>query len=287
VATIPQDGQINNWLKWSTAELALTLEDNTQEAEWLLSSLLNCTKSELYIKENELTKQQSALFEHWISSRIQGVPAQYISGWTEFYGRRFNVNTSVLIPRQETERLVDVAIYSLQELKSPHIVDIGTGSGCIAISVADEIPTATVLGLDISRAALVIAEENASINNVANVQFLQTDFLRYNPPKPIYDGLLMNPPYIPKKEMVTLTKEIRDHEPNLALTDNGNGLLFYQHLADSAKKWVSPGGWLIMEVGLGNHPQKVKKCFERNGFEHLELIADYNTDDRILKVQVV
>ncbi len=287
MASVPQDGQINNWLKWSTAELALTLEDNTQEAEWLLSSLLNCTKSELYIKENELTKQQSALFEHWISSRIQGVPAQYITGWTEFYGRRFNVNTSVLIPRQETERLVDVAIYSLQELKSPHIVDIGTGSGCIAISVADEIPAATVLGLDISRAALVIAEENASINNVANVQFLQTDFLRYNPPKPIYDGLLMNPPYIPKKEMVTLTKEIRDHEPNLALTDNGNGLLFYQHLADSAKKWVSPGGWLIMEVGLGNHPQKVKKCFERNGFEHLELIADYNTDDRILKVQVV
>ncbi len=287
MATIPQDGQINNWLKWSTAELALTLEDNTQEAEWLLSSLLNCTKSELYIQENELTKQQSALFEHWISSRIQGVPAQYITGWTEFYGRRFNVNTSVLIPRQETERLVDVAIYSLQELKCPRIVDIGTGSGCIAISVADEIPAATVLGLDISRAALVIAEENASINNVANVQFLQTDFLRYNPPKPIYDGLLMNPPYIPKKEMVTLTKEIRDHEPNLALTDNGNGLLFYQHLADSAKKWVSPGGWLIMEVGLGNHPQKVKKCFERNCFEHLELIADYNTDDRILKVQVV
>ena len=285
--SVPQDGQINTWLKWSAAELALTLEDNTQEAEWLLSSLLNCTKSELYIQENELTNQQRELFQQWIRNRAHGIPSQYITGWTEFYGRRFNVNTSVLIPRPETERLVDVAIHTLQEIDRPQIVDIGTGSGCIAISVAAEIPNATILGLDISGDALAIAEENASINNVANVQFLQTDFLRFNPPKPIYDGLLMNPPYIPEKEMTTLTKEIRNHEPNLALTDNGNGLLFYQHLADSAKKWVSPGGWLIMEVGLGNHPQKVKKCFERNGFEHLELIADYNTDDRILKVQVV
>lgn len=287
MSTVPQDGQINNWLKWSTAELALILEDNTQEAEWLLSSLLNCTKSELYIQKNKLTKQQSTLFEHWISCRVHGIPAQYITGWTEFYGRRFNVNKSVLIPRPETERLVDVAIYSFQELDNPQIVDIGTGSGCIAISVADEIPTATVLGLDISGDALVIAEENASINNVANVQFLQTDFLRFNPPESIYDGLLMNPPYIPKKEMVTLTKEIRDNEPSLALTDNGDGLLFYQHLAETANKWVRSGGWLIMEVGLGNHPQKVKKCFDRDGFEHLELIADFNTDDRILKVQVV
>lgn len=207
MSTVPQDGQINNWLKWSTAELALILEDNTQEAEWLLSSLLNCTKSELYIQKNKLTKQQSTLFEHWISCRVHGIPAQYITGWTEFYGRRFNVNKSVLIPRPETERLVDVAIYSFQELDNPHIVDIGTGSGCIAISVADEIPTATVLGLDISGDALAIAEENASINNVANVQFLQSDFLRFNPPEPIYDGLLMNPPYIPKKKWLPLQKK--------------------------------------------------------------------------------
>lgn len=287
MGTVPQDSQINNWLKWSAAELALTLEDNTQEAEWLLSSLLNCTKSELYIQENELTNQQRELFQQWIRNRAHGIPAQYITGWTEFYGRRFNVNTSVLIPRPETERLVDVAIYTLREIDRPQIVDIGTGSGCIAISVAAEIPNATVLGLDISGRALAIAEENASINNVANVQFLQTDFLRFNPPKPIYDGLLMNPPYIPEKEMSSLTTEVRDHEPNLALTDNGNGLLFYQHLAETANKWVHPGGWLIMEAGLGNHPQKVKECFDKEGFEHLELISDFNSDERILKVQIL
>ena len=210
MVTAPQDGQITNWLNWSAAELVHSLEDNKQEAEWLLSSLLNCSKSELYLQKNELSEEQCELFQDWISRRIKGEPAQYIAGWTEFYGHRFNVNKSVLIPRAETEILVDVAIYTLQELEKHQIVDIGTGSGCIAISVAAEIPSASVLGLDISPEALVTAEENASINKLFNVQFLQTDFLQFTPSEPVYDGLLMNPPYIPTNEMDTLMKEVRD-----------------------------------------------------------------------------
>jgi len=287
MVTVPQDGQITNWLNWSAAELVHSLEDNKQEAEWLLSSLLNCSKSELYLQKNELSEEQCELFQDWISRRIKGEPAQYIAGWTEFYGHRFNVNKSVLIPRSETERLVDVAIDTLQELEKHQIVDIGTGSGCIAISVAAEIPSASVLGLDISPEALVTAEENASINKLLNVQFLQTDFLQFTPSEPVYDGLLMNPPYIPTNEMDTLMKEVRDYEPDLALTDHEDGLTFYRHLADTAQKWVRPGGWLILEVGLGEHPQKAITCFDTKGFAQLELIADFNTDDRILKVQVV
>lgn len=287
MVTAPQDGQITNWLNWSAAELVHSLEDNKQEAEWLLSSLLNCSKSELYLQKNELSEKKCELFQDWISRRIKGEPAQYIAGWTEFYGHRFNVNKSVLIPRSETERLVDVAIDTLQELEKNQIVDIGTGSGCIAISVAAEIPSASVLGLDISPEALVTAEENASINKLLNVQFLQTDFLQFTPSEPVYDGLLMNPPYIPTNEMDTLMKEVRDYEPDLALTDHEDGLTFYRHLADTAQKWVRPGGWLILEVGLGEHPQKAITCFDTKGFAQLELIADFNTDDRILKVQVV
>ena len=287
MVTAPQDGQITNWLNWSAAELVHSLEDNKQEAEWLLSSLLNCSKSELYLQKNELSEEQCELFQDWISRRIKGEPAQYIAGWTEFYGHRFNVNKSVLIPRSETERLVDVAIDTLQELEKNQIVDIGTGSGCIAISVAAEIPSASVLGLDISPEALVTAEENAFINKLLNVQFLQTDFLQFTPSEPVYDGLLMNPPYIPTNEMDTLMKEVRDYEPDLALTDHEDGLTFYRHLADTAQKWVRPGGWLILEVGLGEHPQKAITCFDTKGFAQLELIADFNTDDRILKVQVV
>ena len=96
-----------------------------------------------------------------------------------------------------------------------------------------------------------------------------------------------NAPYIPTNEMDTLMKEVRDYEPDLALTDHEDGLTFYRHLADTAQKWVRPGGWLILEVGLGEHPQKAITCFDTKGFAQLELIADFNTDDRILKVQVV
>lgn len=283
----PHDGQINNWLNWSAAELAFTQEENKKEAEWLLSSLLNCSKSELYLQDDDLSAQQCILFQNWINKRLKGEPAQYIAGWTEFYGRRFNVNTSVLIPRPETERLVDVAIHTIQDSIQPQIVDIGTGSGCIAISVAAEIPAATVLGLDISAETLAIAEENAVINNISNVRFLQSDFLQFSPSEPIYDILLMNPPYIPNNEMDTLTKEIRDFEPGLALTDQKDGLTFYKHLSAIAHSWVRSGGWLILEVGLGEHPQEAAACFEKEGFAELELIADFNTDDRVLKVQVV
>lgn len=287
MVTAPQDGQITNWLNWSAAELVHSLEENKEEAEWLLSSLLNCSKSELYLQDDDLSAQQCILFQNWINKRLKGEPAQYIAGWTEFYGRRFNVNTSVLIPRPETERLVDVAIHTIQDSIQPQIVDIGTGSGCIAISVAAEIPAATVLGLDISAETLAIAEENAVINNISNVRFLQSDFLQFSPSEPIYDILLMNPPYIPNNEMDTLTKEIRDFEPGLALTDQKDGLTFYKHLSAIAHSWVRSGGWLILEVGLGEHPQEAAACFEKEGFAELELIADFNTDDRVLKVQVV
>ena len=287
MSAIPQDGQINNWLKWSAAELSLTLEENTREAEWLLSSLLNCSKSELYFQENKLSPTQCELLQDWIRRRINGEPAQYIAGWTEFYGHRFNLNSSVLTPRPETERLVDVAIHSLQEFDKPHVVDIGTGSGCIAISVAAEILSASVLGLDISGGALAIAKENAALNKITNIQFLQTDFLQFTPVEPVYDCLLMNPPYIPINEMDVLMTEVRDYEPELALTDHKDGLIFYKHLSNMAKKWVHSGGWLIMEVGLGEHPQNVSACFDINQFTNKELIADFNGDDRILKVNVI
>ena len=287
MSAIPQDGQINNWLKWSATELSLTLEENTQEAEWLLSSLLNCSKSELYIQENKLSPPQCELLQDWISRRIKGEPAQYIVGWTEFYGHRFNLNTFVLTPRPETERLVGVAIHTLQEYDKPRVVDIGTGSGCIAISIATERPSASILGLDISGAALTIAEENAALNNITNVKFLHTDFLQFTPDKPLYDCLLMNPPYIPRNEMDALMTEVRDYEPELALTDQKDGLTFYKRLAEMAKKWVYSGGWLIMEVGLGEHPNDASTCFDINQFSNKEFIADFNGDNRVLKVRVI
>ena len=283
---VPKDNQSNSWLDWSAQQLSFIIDDPRQEAKWLLSALLNCTLLELQLHHSEISTEVATTFKQWIKRRSAGEPAQYIAGWTEFYARRFNLTKDVLIPRQETERLVDVAIYTFQEWENPRLVDIGTGAGCIAISVAAELPHADVEGQDISLTSLAVAEENAELNKLSNVTFMQSNFLNNYPPQPIYNGLLMNPPYIPKDEMDSLMIEVRDHEPLQALTDYSDGLTFYRHLAEYAKKWVFPGGWLILEVGLGDHPQKAADYFRTNNFNQLELIADFNGDDRVLKVQV-
>jgi release factor glutamine methyltransferase len=283
---VPTDNQIKSWLDWSADQLSSIIDDSRQEAKWLLSAMLNCNLSELQLYHSEISKESAEKFEKWIKRRSANEPAQYIAGWTEFYGRRFNVTKDVLIPRQETERLVDVAIYTFQELDHPRLIDIGTGSGCLAISVAAELPHADVKGQDISLTSLAIAGENAALNKLSNVTFMQSDFLNDYPPQPIYNGLLMNPPYIPEDEMDSLMAIVRDNEPIQALTDHHDGLTFYRHLAKHAEKWVFSGGWLIMEVGLGDHPQKAADYFLTNNFSQLEFIADFNGDNRVLKVQV-
>lgn len=286
MSSFPQSGNIAHWLNWGASELDNILDESSNESEWLLSSLLNCKRSELYLSNVRFSDQQADVFKHWIQRRKNGEPAQYISGWTEFYGRRFNVKPSVLIPRQETERLLDVAIHTLQEIEFPKIVDIGTGSGCIAVSLAAELKNSFITGIDISSEALAVGEENAALNNIENIEFLQLDFLNQTPPKPQYDALVMNPPYIPQKEMDELMAEVKYHEPNSALTDHSDGLTFYKHVAKTAKRWVRKNGWLIMEVGRGKHPQKARSCFEDNSFISQELITDLNSDDRVLKVRM-
>lgn len=282
----PQSGNITQWLHWGAHELENTLEDSSQESEWLLSSLLNCKRSELFGFDESFTNDQAAIFKQWIHRRKKGEPAQYISGWTEFYGRRFNVSPSVLIPRQETERVMDVALHTLQEIESPSIVDIGTGSGCIAVSIAAELKNSFVTGIDISAEALAVAEENAALNNIKNIEFLQLNFLDQIPHETKYDALVMNPPYIPQVEMDSMMEEVKHHEPESSLTDHSDGLTFYKHLAKVAKYWVRSNGWLIMEVGRGEHPQKAKACYKNDIFSQHELITDLNSDDRILKVRV-
>ncbi len=284
---IPQSGVIDTWLQWGATELDHAIAKNRQEAEWLLSALLNCNRSNLLLKKSDISKDQSVQFMAWIDRRKKGEPAQYISGWTEFYSRKFHCDTAVLVPRQETERLVDVALHTCQGVTNPNIVDIGTGSGCVAISIAAELPHTEVTGIDISNAALVVAENNAVLHQIKNVHFLPLDFFQYTPDQPLYQCLVMNPPYIPLPEMETLLTEVRNYEPVMALTDQHDGLTFYRHLAQNAHKWVVTNGWLIMEVGRGDHPQKAAACFASAKHTNLELISDFNSDNRVLKVQLV
>ncbi len=252
------------------------------EIEWFLRSILDCSKLEIYLRfEEPLTMDQLYILKDWVKRRIKHEPPQYITGTCEFYGRSFFISPDVLIPRQETERLIDVVIDKIKNLDYPDILDIGTGSGCIASTLAKEKRGSKVLGIDVSQNAIRLAEKNRVALSLDNASFKTMDILNEIPTKK-YDVLVSNPPYISKNEINTLMKEVKNYEPHIALTDFDDGLTFYKRIALIGKKILKPNSWIVLEVGIGDHPDKAKLIFNDYNYKNIELIKDYNGDDRVL-----
>ena len=267
--------------------LSKGLENGRNIGEILLQNLLDCKRVELYFgSEKQLTQDTIKTFHSWIQRLIKNEPLQYITGTIEFYGLGLMITPAVFIPRPETERVVDIALQILKTVISPKILDVGTGSGCIAIALANELPEASVTGIDIDPNMLKLAQKNADLHKINNIIFKQMD-IQKEIPKESYNLIVSNPPYIPLNEISDLEKNIKDFEPHIALTDGADGLTFYHRLASVASKILHSNGYLIMEVGQGNHPQKALKLFKNNAFASNKLIQDYNGDDRVLKVQSV
>ncbi len=267
--------------------LSKGLENGRNIGEILLQHLLDCKRIELYFgSEKQLTQDTIKTFHSWIQRFIKNEPLQYITGTIEFYGLGLVITPAVFIPRPETERVVDIALQILKTVISPKILDVGTGSGCIAIALANELPEASVTGIDIDPNMLKLAQKNADLHKINNIIFKQMD-IQKEIPKESYNLIVSNPPYIPLNEISDLEKNIKDFEPHIALTDGADGLTFYHRLASVASKILHSNGYLIMEVGQDNHPQKALKLFKNNAFASNKLIQDYNGDDRVLKVQSV
>ena len=261
-------------------------ESPKQEIEWLLCDLLNYKRIDLYVQfEQPIHRPQLKQLKEWIKRRIGREPLQYITGKTEFYGHKFNITVDVLIPRSETERVVDVALYSIGNIKTPKVLEVGSGSGCIAIAMAAERNDALIESVDVSERAITQAEKNADLNELSNIDFKVMDFLK-EIPEGRFDLLVSNPPYIPEKEMSETMPEVHQYEPKIALTDERDGLTFYRRFAEVGKSLIKPGGWMVLEVGLGKHPSKAVDIFQTAGYTQLELIPDYNSDERVLKIQI-
>ena len=220
---------------------------------------------------------------------FSGTPIQYILGTADFYGHLFKVTPDVLIPRPETEELVswivETAIGWPDRL---HILDIGTGSGCIPISIKKEIPAADVWGMDVSKEALSVAKENAETLN-ANIQWRQFDILNKTtyPAFRKFNFIISNPPYIPQKERALMPKQVLDHEPDLALfVEDEDALLFYKTIFAFTQKNLQKGGYLFFECNEFN-AQKVSELGEEMGFENGELCKDLQGKDRMWRGRLV
>jgi len=253
------------------------------EAELVLTHVLNCNRMSLHLnKDINLDGDKSRLLSSILKRRISGEPVQYILGETEFMGLKFKVDKRALIPRPETEILVEQALEQLKQMGivSPKILDLGTGSGCIAVAIAKNLSRADVWASDISTAALQLAKENAILNNV-EIKFIKSDIfdaLKFKNHK--FDLIISNPPYVSSGEFHSLAKEIF-FEPQLALKAGRDGLDFYRSIIPQAARYLRDNGLLMLEVGAGQ-AYFVKEMLEKKGFEHLSLIRDYNDIERIV-----
>ncbi|HKJ69691.1 MAG TPA: peptide chain release factor N(5)-glutamine methyltransferase [bacterium] len=256
------------------------------DVEWLLCSVCQCSRVDLYTDfEKPLTRQELSEFKSLLTQRLKHKPVQYIIGETEFMGMPFRVNEHVLIPRPETELLVEHAVDWLRQRTEDRltVLDIGTGSGCIAVSIGALVPKATVTAIDVSGEALKVAEENAHRNKVEErVHFLRKNILEEAPTDGPYHLIVSNPPYVGEEEFSTLDKAIRDYEPAEALVAE-NGLLFFRRFAASAKQWLESQGLLLVEIGGTHQVPAVTELFENAGWKDITIARDYNNQGRILQ----
>jgi release factor glutamine methyltransferase len=239
----------------AAAELAANphlSEHAHRDAELLLLHTLQISRVALIAyPDRDLSPAQDALYQTAINRRLQLEPIQYITGEQEFYGLRLQVTPAVLIPRPETEHLVEAVLKLLPADKPVKLVDVGTGSGAIAIALAVHLPLAKIVALDLSSEALAVAERNAREHNVANrIEFLQSDLLAaVKSHGETFDAVLSNPPYIPESDRPTLHPQVRDHEPAAALFAGETGLDIYRRLIPEAASALKANGILVLEIG--------------------------------------
>lgn len=258
-----------------------------EEINIMFSMIIEFILKKKYDKSSDvnLKPDEIGLFESYMQKLMRQIPIQYILGEAYFYRLIFKVNENVLIPRSETEELVQLVIKHSKN-KAFKILDIGTGSGCISIALKKNLPQAKITAIDISEDALEIAKQNALFNDVA-IDFFKDDALNLNPSNySVYDVIVSNPPYISKKEIYTMDKQVTDHEPHLALfVDDDFPLLFYDKISDFAITNLRIEGFLFFEINQAL-AEKTQQLLLNKGFK-VEILKDINANDRMMVAQLL
>ncbi len=252
--------------------------DPNVDAWYLLSYATGMNRSDFYLKEDEtLTQEEGEHLQNALKERVQRVPLQYILGTQDFMDLTFSVNENVLIPRQDTETLAEEAVRFLP--KDGALLDLCTGSGCIAITVKNRLQEAAVTASDISKPAIAMAKENAKQNGV-QVEWVVSDL--FTAIRGEYDVITCNPPYIRTEEILSLEPEVRDYEPGIALDGGEDGLDFYRRIIPEAGNFLKPGGILLFEIGC-DQGKEVTELMGQAGFQEVRVIRDLAGKDRVVK----
>lgn len=265
------------------------VDEDRRAVSVLLGHALSMDRAQLIIRSNEQVDQSRfEEFIRFIRRRAAGQPLQYITGHQEFYGLDFAVNRDVLIPRPETEFLVERVIALSRDISAPLIVDIGTGSGCIAVALASNIPDARIIATDISPSAIETARLNARRHKVEErMEFLEGDLL-----SPLADRegaidiLASNPPYVPASRPDLVQREVRDWEPGVALFGGEEGIDFYSRLLNEGLSFVKAGGWLVCEIGYGQL-EAVREMIDPRAWTLVEVTDDLQSIPRTLTIRKV
>lgn len=252
--------------------------DAALDAWYLLQMVCKIERSYYYVHgEEDITQDAQKEYEIAVQKRAEHIPLQYIIGEQEFMGLRFKVNSNVLIPRQDTETLVEQVLKIVKP--GMKVLDLCTGSGCVLISVLKNAPELTGMGSDISKAALLVAKENAKLHEV-DAEWVRSDL--FDNITETFDVIMANPPYIPTGEILSLMPEVRDFEPENALDGGADGLDFYRKIAGQVKDYLNPGGYVYMEIGY-DQGEAVSELMRNAGFAEVEVIKDLARNDRVVK----
>ncbi|MDH5667723.1 MAG: peptide chain release factor N(5)-glutamine methyltransferase [Nitrospira sp.] len=278
-------------LAWARQALERAgVETATQESRWLVAHALGLEQHHLASQaEQSVADDRRAQAEALVSRRSAREPLQYILGTQEFCGLEFRVTPAVLIPRPETELLVQEALRVVDFNKEAVLIDVGTGSGCVAITLATILGQARVIGVDRSVEALAVARENAERHGVADkVEWVESDLLsslREHGLKGTVEVIVSNPPYIAETDWMGLQPEVREFEPRSALVGGPTGTEYHERLLGESAEFLAPGGTLVMEIGQGQLPA-VRKSAEQTGrYEPLRVVKDEAGIDRVVILQ--
>ncbi len=251
------------------------------DSEILLASSLNLDRTRLLLNlNNKIEQKQKNFFFHLINRRKKNEPIAYILGFKEFWKSKFKINKSALIPRPDTEIIVEETLKEIKKNESKQILDIGTGSGCIILSVLKERKKSFGYGIDVSKKAINLAKSNAKIQHIGNrIKFLKSDIDNYYLGK--YDLILSNPPYIKLSDLSILDKDIKCFEPNLALNGGVDGFSKIRKVIKQSSLLIKKKGKLILEIGL-NQEIKVKEILKNNGFYINRIVKDFSRINRCI-----